>query len=39
MISYHPDIAKTMLKPAKADQETFGKGQQIKKGVQQWSLL
>lgn len=31
-ISYHADVAKTMLKPAKADQETFGKEQQIKKG-------
>lgn len=28
-----------MLKAAKTDQETFGKGQQIKKGVQQWSLV
>lgn len=30
-ISYHTDGAKIMLKPAKADQETFGKGQQIKR--------
>lgn len=28
-----------MLKTAKVDQETFGKGQQIKKGAQQWRLV